>query len=110
MMPTNLLIDLHNISLTAINNLREVLSDVNEVAANWFTVGLFLNVPYSKLQVVKKNFSDCEECLREMLAVWLKGTEASPAALVQALRAAGSVALARKLAVKHGETRISGYI
>ena len=71
---------------------------------------LFLNVAYSKLQVVKNNFSGCEECLREMLTVWLKGTEASPVTLVQALRAAGSVGLAKRLAVKHGETRISGYI
>ena len=43
-----------------------------------------------------------------MLAVWLRGTEASPAVLVQALRAAGSVVLAKKLAVKHGKTQIKG--
>ena len=39
-----------------------------------------------------------------MLTVWLKGSAASAAALVQALETSGSVVLAKKLAVKYGET------
>ena len=91
---------------TAIENLREVLHELIEAAAYWFTVGVFLGVPYHTLEVIKRDHHDqCMECLREMLAAWLRGTEASPAAVVQALRAAGMIVLARKIAVKYGKNR-----
>ena len=77
-----------------------------EAAAYWFTVGVFLRVPYHTLEAIRKNHHDqCMECLSAMLAAWLRGTEASPAAVVQALRAAGMIVLARKIAVKYGKNR-----
>ena len=66
-------------------------------------MGVFLNIAHYKLEVIKRDNRDQSmECLREMLATWLKGTDASPAALVLALRSAGMTMLARKVAVKHG--------
>lgn len=80
------------------------MQELNEVATFWFTVGMFLKVSYSKLETIRKDQCDKnKECLREMLAVWLKEKEASPVALVQAVRAAGYVTLAKKIAVKHGK-------
>ena len=74
------------------------------MAAYWFTVGVFLGVPYHELQIIRNDYRDqSKECLRETLAAWLTGKEASPAAMVQALRAAGMVVLARKIAVKYGK-------
>ena len=74
------------------------------MAAYWFTVGVFLKVPYHTLETIKKNHHDeSKECLREMLAAWLREREASPAVLVQAVKAAGNIMLAKKIAVKHGK-------
>ena len=86
-----------------INDLGELLSDLNEMAAFWFTVGLFLKVPYSKLEVIRKDHRDSMDCLREMLATWLQSGEASAAELVHALKLACMSVLAKKIAVKHGE-------
>ena len=73
------------------------------MAPSWFTVGVFLNIAHYKLEVIKNDNRDQSiECLREMLATWLRGTDASPAALVQALKSAGMALLARKVAVKYG--------
>ena len=66
-------------------------------------MGVFLNIAHYKLEVIKRDNRDqSTECLREMLATWLRGTDASPAALVQALKSAGMAVLAKKVAVKHG--------
>ena len=77
------------------------------MAAHWYTVGVFLKIAYFQLETIKNDTSgrsnQCTNCLREMLATWLRGTDASPAALVQALGLAGMVGLARKMAVKYGE-------
>ena len=71
----------------------------------WFTVGVFLKVPYHTLNSIKINHGDQSKvCLREMLAAWLKGSEASPAAMVRALIAGGNVVIAKRLAAKYGET------
>ena len=73
--------------------------------AHWFTVGAFLKIDYHKLEAIKKeNHDQCIDCLRAMLATWLRGTDhASPTALVQALRSVGMVALANTVATNHGE-------
>ena len=95
-----------HINYLDIEDIGELLEDLIEVAACWFIVGLLLRVPYHELKAIQKDNRDqSKECLREMLATWLKGSRASPAALVNALRAAGHFVLANKFAVKHGETR-----
>ena len=39
----------------------------------WFELGLQLGLDYFKLKEIKKNNSEVQECMIEMLAVWLKG-------------------------------------
>ena len=85
-----------------INDLGELLCDLNEMTAFWFTVGLLLKVSYSKLKVIRKDHRDSEDCLREMLATWLQSGEASAAELVHTLKSAGMSVLSKKIAVKHG--------
>ena len=88
-------------------DLADILQELTEVASYWLTVGVFLKVPYPTLETIRKDHHDqSKDCLREMVVAWLRGSEASPAVLVQALRAAGYVGLAKKLALKHGESRI----
>ena len=74
------------------------------MAASWFSVGLFLKISYSKLDIIRKDNRDqSSDCLREMLATWLQSGEASTAEIVHALRSSGRSTLAKKMAVKHGE-------
>ena len=62
-------------------------------------------MPYHELEAISSDYHDkCKECLREMLAAWLRGARASPARLVQALKNAGMSVLARKMAVKYGKS------
>ena len=83
---------------------QELFQDLQEIAAHWQTVGLCLKIKYDKLEVIKKDKHDSMDCLGGMLATWLRGTDhASPTALVRALRTAGMVALASKVAIKHGK-------
>ena len=71
--------------------------------ADWFSVGVLLKIRYYTLQAIKKDYHESKDCLREMLATWLIGGNASTAQLVQALRSDGYGVLANKMAVKHGE-------
>ena len=74
------------------------------MAASWFTVGLLLKIPYSKLEIIRRDNRDqCSDCLREMLATWLQSGEASAADIVHSLRSSGRSVLAKKMAVKHGK-------
>ena len=71
---------------------------------DWFTVeDDCAKLLVTNSNVIKRDNRDQSmECLREMLATWLRGTDASPAALVQALISYGMALLARKVAVKYG--------
>ena len=71
--------------------------------ADWFSVGVLLKISYYTLRAIKKDYHESNDCLREMLATWLKDGNASTALLVQALRSQGFGVLAKKMAVKHGE-------
>ena len=89
------------------SDLPDLLQELKEVAAHWYTVGVFL-IDYFRLEVIKNDTcgrsNQSMECLREMLATWLRETDdASPAALVQALKSAGRIGLAKKMAFKYGE-------
>ena len=95
---------------TGYSDLPELLRELAEVESHWYTVGIFLKIAYFQLETIKNDTSgrsnQSTECLREMLATWLRGTDASPAALVQALRSAGMIGLAKRLAVKYGEKNL----
>ena len=87
------------------SDLPNLLEELKEVAAHWYTVGVFLKIDYFRLEVIENdNCGRSNQCLKKMLATWLMGTDdASPAALVQALKSAGRIRLAKKIAVKYGE-------
>ena len=61
--------------------------------------------------MVAKSIKSCLVKLQLLVAVsnvatWLRGTDASPAALVQALKSAGMIGLAERLAVKYGKKNL----
>ena len=88
-------------------DLPELLQELAEIESCWYTVGIFLKIAYFRLEAIKNNTSGHSnqgmECLREMLATWLRGADASPGILVEALKSAGKIGLAKKVAVKYGE-------
>ena len=87
-----------------IGDLHELFRDLLEVMPNWFSVGIFLRINDYLLEAIRMdNHNRSRDCLREMLATWLRGGSASPGVLVQALISAGYFELGKKMAVKHGE-------
>ena len=53
------------------------MQELTEMAASWFTVGAFLKgIEYYQLEAIEKDNRDQSmQCLREMLATWLKETD-----------------------------------
>ena len=56
-----------------IDHLPCVLDSVIKCHEKWFNLCLALYVPYSKLAGIEMSHHDPTTCLREGLAVWLKG-------------------------------------
>lgn len=83
------------------------MQELKDAAAHWYMVGIFLKIAHFQLEAIQNDTggrtNQSMECLIVMLAAWLRGGDASPAALVQALKSAGMIGLARKMAVKYGE-------
>ena len=54
--------------------LQSILPRLNDLASNWMTIGCNLNIPKGKLNAIEKDERKVEDCLREMLSVWLNIT------------------------------------
>ena len=66
-----------------------MLSELHPVRANWYKIGLQLNIPYTTLDCFKQNYSDQSDLMCEMLKHWLKTVVDPPLsweAVVTALR------------------------
>ena len=55
-------------------SLKALLNELHPVRANWFKIGLQLDIPYTDLNCFKKMYSDPTDSLCEMLMRWLKTT------------------------------------
>ena len=73
----------HNIIGT---HLPDILRATNEVS-DWFRLGIFLKVDYSKLKTLEKDYpSDHNHCRQEMLMFWISSGNATWSVLVETLR------------------------
>ena len=55
-----------------LQDLSWLLSNLEDVASDWFNFGLKLNIKYGHLKVIEaNNRNDVVACLREVLACWL---------------------------------------
>lgn len=70
------------------DDLEKVLEVVWEARLTWYNIGLGLQISPDRLDGIKEACQDCNECLREMLKVWLRSVPPSPTwkALAKALR------------------------
>lgn len=71
-------------TLTIKNTLLLLFSSADE----WWNIGVFLNLPEGVLKTIAKDNSRSRDCLREMLAAWLKQTHPRPTwkALAEAVK------------------------
>ncbi len=69
------------------NDLATVLTELREVRADWYDIGLALNLTPGDLDAIKGPYKDPKECLRETIKEWLN-TSPDPSwkAIAQALR------------------------
>ena len=95
-----------------IGNLRDLLEETLSSSTKWYKIGLRLDVPVDKLDNIRKEFSDQEDCLCEVLKDWLKGAAGTKPAwgvLVEALKSqtVGETRLADQLEAKHCQSERS---
>ena len=99
---------------TEYDDLFDVKSELIPVAPKWKDIGLALRLDFVHLNQIQKDNRNCQDCLTEMLDLWLKKAyntekfgQPSWRLLIQAIEhpAGGhSCALAEKIAKKFGGT------
>ena len=62
----------------SLNDLSIVRSELHEVRAKWYDIGLDLGLPVSTLDTILQQCQDNTECLRRMVQEWLKTTDPQP--------------------------------
>ena len=57
--------------LTAITDIFDVKTKLTPVVGNWKKIGLALGLDFNKLSDIKANYREIDDCLLEMLSLWL---------------------------------------
>ena len=65
-----IIVDVHPHLLLLLKVLRSTIQ-----SSQWFNLGINLGLDYYSLMVIEKDYKEVEECMREMLALWLRGPE-----------------------------------
>ena len=92
--------------IAEIDDLKDVLEAVNDVASNWDNLGMVLKIKDSELGIIKADHKDSvRDCLKEVVSLWLKGNggERSWKFLCNALKNSpvNECAIAEKIEQKH---------
>ena len=101
------------------DDLQDIIRELVDVAANWKGLGTFLGIRDGQLQAIKLQGNSPLDCLREMLATWLRRNyneerfgEPTWVKVVEAVNdptGGGNPALAKEIARRHGGTYIMMY-
>ena len=81
-------------------SLKDLLKELKQVSSKWHNIGVMLNIDSGSLDSIETdNPRNCENCLREMLKVWLKQVNPAPSwqAIVEALDVLEEPKLAKEL-------------
>lgn len=76
----------------------------NSVASKWKEIGILLEIPCSSLKgILARHTGDPQQCLMEMLELWLERVEPPPiwAAMIEAVHFVGEEQLALQLKQKY---------
>lgn len=80
--------------------LRDLMKELKVIASNWHNFGVMLEVNSRQLASVAADYPrSCEDCLREMLKIWLKNVDPPPSwsAVVDALENIDERRLAKEI-------------
>ena len=58
--------------------LKTLLNELYPVRANWYNIGLQLDIPHTTLDCFKQNYSNQSDLMREVLKHWLKAVVDPP--------------------------------
>ena len=81
--------------------MKDLLSELQEVT-DWFKFGVCVGVQECKLNEIRQDYEDTEECKREMLIIWKKKEVATWSKVIRALAEIGMDRLALAIASKYG--------
>ena len=82
---------------------KDLLSELEEVTTSWFVLGVYLNIPESKLCEIRQDCDNDEECKIEMIILWKQLCIPTWNAIADALAKIGMHNLAIKVARKYGK-------
>ena len=85
-------------------DLMELMEELQKVVG-WYDVGIFLNVPRHRLEIIRQDHQNTDECKRAMFSWWLDNTvkeEKSWSTIIHALSKTGYHFLASVIAHNHG--------
>ena len=73
-----------------------LVNELHEVKADWYDLGVQLNIEQSELDAIKlENMNDSTKCLRDMLSLWLTREDPSPSSWQRVMDALCSPAVHR---------------
>ena len=84
--------------------LKDLLNALqHEVAWKWKRLGVFLEISSGRLDNIERKHYDPQDCLQEMLQVWLKQVHPPPtwASIINALESLGEQRLAKEVTEKY---------
>ena len=61
-----------------VSNMREVLDEMWNYHARWRSIGVELGIDTVMLNAIEADYRKVEDCLREMINVWLKRISPRP--------------------------------
>ena len=89
--------------------LKDLLKELNKkVAAKWHNLGIMLEIDDGELSKVKSdNAGNCDDCLREMLKIWLKKIDPKPSwsSMAEVLKDLGEESFAEHIRKTYCSTR-----
>ena len=59
-------------------NIREVLDISWDYRSKWKFIGIELKIPDSTLEAIETDHKKCEDCLLDMIKIWLRGDYPQP--------------------------------
>lgn len=81
--------------------MTDLLTELQGVT-DWFTLGVWLDVPTPLLKAIRKDYTDTDQCRLEMLIAWSKQEVPTWPRVVYVLGEMGMTELAIALAEKYG--------
>ena len=55
-----------------------VLNEIHDARTKWYYIGIEIKLDVSTLKSIESKYSDCKDCLREVITVWLKAVQPKP--------------------------------